>query len=79
MKLDPERRRILINLDVEAVRERFVVMVGPPARPNAIEASLHRARVLAGRAIPRALRELSKVWLRDNGYSVPTNTGDEEL
>jgi hypothetical protein len=71
MPLDSERHRILRTLDVEAVRKEFVETVGQPVQDDTILASLHKARIYAGRAFSRAERERSASWLIEHGYEVP--------
>lgn len=73
--MNPRIYRILKNLDVDAVRADFIRQVGPPVnepgKGDPILASLHKARVMAGRTFSRSERELSRNWLQQNGYSQP--------
>lgn len=73
--IDPQTHRILKTLDVEAVRARFIATVGQPVQEpgkgDPILASLHKARIQAGRVFSKQERELSRVWLVSNGYATP--------
>ena len=68
-RLPPEMLRILRELDVDSVREDFVAFVGEP--PDAILASLHKARLMHRKPFTRAELSASANWLHEHGYELP--------
>ena len=76
MNMPMDKFRILKDLDVEAARPAFVALVGEPiqepGKGDPILASLHKARIMAGRVFNGRERAMSADWLIRNGYEVPT-------
>lgn len=75
MKLDPERYRILKEMDIEAGRrvlaELRSVLGDPIHGDESILAGMHKARIAAGRTFTKEERAASTSWLLEHGWEVP--------
>lgn len=70
MKLRDDMFRILRDWDVEAATRLFSAAVdGAPAKPDVVEAGMHKARLAAGaRVFGADSCAESEAWLRERGY-----------
>lgn len=70
-----EHYTMLRDLDVEAARELFVAVAGPPiqepGKGDPILAGLHKARLRSKAWFTRIELQTSRRWLERNGYQVP--------
>lgn len=74
MKMSPTIYQILKTIDIKAAAKFYAARIdqfGEPARPDVVEAAIHKARIKAGRVFTAREREVSRQWLEANGYQVP--------